>query len=222
MPIYAVVLDLDGVILDSETTYRQAWRIAAQSLGFTLNEDFLKTLSGLSIDAVGEALRQELGAGFDPKRFHALSTQIWEEQIKRRGLRVKPGYFLLLAALHKLKLPYALATNSHRLYAENCLKLSGVRQDFPLLVTRSEVKAGKPAPDVFLEAAKRLACPPASCLAVEDSEAGLIAAHRAGMQPVWIPDAAPVPEASQKLAFARFSSLGQLAQALPALCLGKN
>lgn len=213
-PFRAVVLDLDGLILDTEPSYRYAWQQAARKLGFELENAWLKELSGLSIDAVEKALQQTLGTGFDPKRFHALSAQIWEEQVKRFGIQVKSGYHSLLATLHRLKLPYALATNSRRPYAENCLRLAGIREDFPILVTRSEVGQGKPAPDVYLKAAELLSCPPADCLAVEDSEAGLIAAYRAGLIPVWIPDAAPVSEAIQKLAVARFSSLANLARAI--------
>lgn len=213
-PYRAVILDLDGLILDTEPSYRRAWQQAAQALGFELEDAWLKKLSGLSIEAVEEALRQTLGPKFDPNRFRILSARYWEEWTARRGIPVKPGYHELRQVLCRLELPYALATNSHRPYAETCLQLAGIYRDFPLIVTRSEVKAGKPAPDVFLEAAKRLAWPPADCLAVEDSEAGLLAAHRAGMQPVWIPDAAPVAKTTTRLAAACFSSLNQLAQAL--------
>lgn len=214
LPYRAIVLDLDGLILDTEPGYRRAWQQAALTLGFELEDAWLKKLSGLSIDAVEATLRQTLGSRFDPKRFHILSARYWEEWTTRRGISVKPGYRKLRQVLRRLQLPYALATNSRRSYAEKCLHLAGIYQDFPLIVTRSEVKAGKPAPDVFLEAAKRLALPPAECLAVEDSEAGLLAAHRAGMQPVWIPDTAQVSETTARLAAARFSSLHQLAQAL--------
>lgn len=210
----AVILDLDGLILDTEPSYRRAWQQAARELGFELEYTWLEKLSGLSIDTLTEALQQTLGAGFDTERFHALSSQIWKEQVARTGIPVKSGYHQLLASLHRLKLPYALATNSRRPYAESCLRLAGIREDFPVFVTRSEVEQGKPAPDVYLKAAKMLACTPTDCLAVEDSEVGLIAAHLAEMQPVWIPDANPVPEAAQELAVARFSSLDQLGRAI--------
>lgn len=212
-PFRAVILDLDGLILDTEPTYRRAWQQAACELGLTLTETWLAQLSGLSIDAVEQALRQTLGAGFDPKLFHAVSARIWQEQIARGGIPVRPGYSALLAALRRPALPYALATNSHRPHAEYCLRLAGIDKDFPVLVTRSEVAQGKPAPDVYLQAAELLGVAPSACLAVEDSEAGLLAARRAGMQPVWIPTA-PSSQAAPKLATARFSSLARLARAL--------
>lgn len=213
-PCRAVILDIDGLLLDTEPGYRRAWQQAAWALGFRLEEAWLEELSGLSIDAVEQALCQTLGAGFDLNAFRALSAKIWQAQVARDGIPVKPGYAYLLSALRQLKLPYALATNSHRPYAEKCLQIAGIDRDFPHLVTRSEVNAGKPDPDVFLAAAKKLACPPAACLAVEDSAVGLIAAHRAGMQPVWITPAAS--ETAHPLAVAQFSSLAQLAQALQA------
>ncbi|XSG85895.1 MAG: HAD family hydrolase [Methylohalobius sp. ZOD2] len=213
-PYDAVILDMDGLILDTEARYRQAWRSAAGILGFELDDTLLKKLSGLSVDAVETILCRALGPGFDFKRFLDTGTRCWHAAVAREGIPVKPGFGDLLATLKRQRLPFALATNSHRPDAENCLNLAGIQAHFPIIVTRSEVAHGKPAPDIYLKAAEQLALAPENCLAVEDSEAGLLAAFRAGMQPVWIPDYAPVSETAQRLAAARFSSLDQLAHSL--------
>jgi beta-phosphoglucomutase-like phosphatase (HAD superfamily) len=96
----------------------------------------------------------------------------------------------MLAFVEARGLSCAVATSSDIDYATFSLRHGGLDGRFPVIVTGEEVTHGKPAPDIYLEAARRLGVPPASCVALEDSEAGILAARAAGMRALLIPDGA--------------------------------
>lgn len=182
----AVILDMDGLVLDSETTYCGAWRKAAADVGHTLDDGFLESLFGRHADDVVQALAAELGPRFDREGFFRAAERHWFEHIETHGIPRMPGVEALLARLREASIPFALATNSDGHYARLCLERGGLREAFPVMVTRDQVALGKPEPDVFLEAARRLDADPAACLVLEDSETGLMAARAAGTQPILI------------------------------------
>jgi len=214
----AVVLDLDGLILDTEPTYRRAWRQTAAELGFDFTEAIARRLEGQSIDTIARILSDAFGPGFDFETFHRISARRWHQWVEVHGIPVKPGYGRLMTLLRRRRIPYLLATNSQRRYAVKCLTLAGIAADFPAIVSRDDVTAGKPAPEIYLRACEKLALPPARCLAVEDSFPGILAAHRAGTQPVLVADGnADSPgDVPENHLVARFSSLEQLAECIEA------
>jgi len=185
-PFEAVILDMDGLVLDSETTYRQAWRLAAAEVGHPLEEAFLESLFGRHADDVVRSLAAALGPDFDRKRFFQAAERHWFDRIQANGIPQMPGVCTLLNLLRERTTPYALATNSDERYARLCLRLGDLDEVFPIVVTRDQVASGKPEPDVFLEAARRLEIEPEACLVLEDSETGLHAAGAAGMRAVLI------------------------------------
>jgi beta-phosphoglucomutase len=176
----AAILDMDGLALDSESTYCHAWRLAAADLGCELNEEFCQGLFGRHAEDVERALRGMLGEAYERERFHRAAERHWRAYLEQHGMARMPGLDGLLALFRRRGIPFALATNSDGIYARDCLRLSGVEADFPVVVTHDQVRRGKPEPDLFLEAARRLGVPPADCLALEDSATGLAAALAAG------------------------------------------
>jgi HAD superfamily hydrolase (TIGR01509 family) len=186
-PFRAVVMDMDGLVLDTESTYCRAWRHAAAELGFALDDEFFRGLFGRHADDVKAGLADACGDSFDLQAFHAAAEMHWLAELAANGVARMPGFDRLLDTLRAEGLPYALATNSDEPYASLCLNAAGIASDFPVLVTRDQVRTGKPAPDVFLEAARRLGVAPCDCLALEDSATGLEACSSAGMIPVWVP-----------------------------------
>ncbi|WP_139557263.1 HAD family hydrolase [Methylotetracoccus oryzae] len=189
-PFRAVVMDMDGLALDTEATYCDAWRAAAAALGFQLSEPFCHGLFGRHADDVHAALAEACGEGFDLRRFFGLAEEFWHAQIRTNGVAKMPALDRFLGLLRQRELPYALATNSDSPYAREVLEQAGARDLFPIVVTRDEVAQGKPAPDLFLEGARRLGADPAECLGLEDSLVGLQACQRAGLIPVLIPSRA--------------------------------
>jgi len=206
----AVIFDMDGLVLDSEPTYASAWQQAAEEFGVHLNKDFLHSLFGRHADDVQTALAQRIGAGFDRNRYHAAAARLWRAHVASHGMATLPGVETLLGLLDQRQIPYALATNSDQPFADECLRLAGLEGRFPWVVTRDQVAEGKPSPDVFLEAARRMGVAAAQCLVLEDSATGLLAARKAGATPVLVLNR-PAPEPSAALAAWRFNSLAELA-----------
>lgn len=182
----AVVMDMDGLALDTEATYCAAWQRAASELGFDLTREFCRTLFGRHADDVKQALSQACESRMDLTAFHASAERHWLASLHRRGVGKMPGLDRLLDTLRARSIPFAVATNSDEPYASMCLRAAGVLSDFAVVVTRDQVASGKPAPDLFLEAARRLGVDARDCLALEDSSTGLSACIRAGMIPIWV------------------------------------
>ena len=191
----AVIFDLDGLVLDTETTYLKAWQTAAAILGYQLSNEFCLSFSGLSGQAVRERLLQECGTDFDLMHFSELSGKAWREYVEKHGIAVKQGFFELLAHIQKHNLPYCLATNSRKLNALECLALAGLSDVFELIISRDDVAEPKPSPEVFLKAADCLNVPITDCLILEDSHTGVMAAHQAGAYVCYVPSTELQPKA---------------------------
>lgn len=191
MPYRAVIFDLDGTLIDSERHNLEAWRLACRQHGYELEDAFYHSLVGLTRVRADERLREEF-AGCNLEELRAARKHHFYHSWDSGALvRWKPGLEVLLDFLDSRLIPRAVATSSVRTEAVEKLARSGLTERIPVVVCGDEVAAGKPAPDIFLEAARRLGMPPAECLAVEDSPWGVQAAESAGMHVVFIPDLVP-------------------------------
>ncbi len=204
-PIDAVIFDMDGLMLDTEPIYKLAWQRAADDLGFDLHDELYLTLIGRT-NADGEALlRDAFGPTFAVDAFRQRWADYWYDQIATSGAPMKAGLDDVLRLLDEHRIPKAIATSSNR--DDAVFVLNDLANRFDVLITGHDVSHGKPAPDIFLLTARRLGVAPARCLVLEDSEAGITAAHRAGMLAIMIPDLKhPSPEVAA-LAYRVCSSL---------------
>ncbi len=210
----AVILDMDGLVLDTEKTYFIAWQKAAEMMGFKLTPPFCHSLSGLPFQSVEQRLMNLFGPSFRLEQFRRLSSQFWDQYVLANGIDVKKGFHSLITVLQRFNVPYCLATNSSEENAKKCLTLASVNDLFPILVTRDQVKSGKPAPDIFLKAATQLGMPIDNCLVVEDSPVGIQAAKNAGAYVVLIPSSQfEIADAADLT----LSDLGQLAEIIQVL-----
>lgn len=207
----AVIFDLDGLVLDSETGYFTAWKQAAAEMGYQLGPSFCQSLSGLHGPVINQRLLDYCGADFKLDVFAALSTQIWLEQGQRYGIPVKCGFHKLLNCLQELRIPFGLATNSRRADAERCLDWAGLSGVFPLMVCRDEVDRPKPAADLFIKAATLLGQANEDCLVLEDSPTGVAAALAAGSPCIFVPSCLPADEAASSQANRVMQDLAQVA-----------
>jgi HAD superfamily hydrolase (TIGR01509 family) len=183
-----VILDMDGLMLDTGPFYKRAWQEAVRRLGHELSDETFRSFSGKS-DADSEAaLLEELGPRFPLSEFQATWPQLWHEEVQARGVPTKPGIPDLLEVLRRHGVPSAVATSSPARRAELALREAGIAEYFSVVVTCEAVSRGKPAPDIFLEAARRLQVPASACVVLEDSDSGAHAAAAAGMRVIVIPD----------------------------------
>ncbi len=208
----AVIFDLDGLVLDTEMTYFLAWKKAASIMEFDFSDEFCASLSGLHFQHVEDKLFCTFGASFDLDRFKQLSGQVWRETVKEQGIPVKKGFLNLLKQLRSNSISFCLATNSQQNNALECLELAGLAQVFSIIISRDQVRQGKPAPDIFLAAAKALKTPIKQCLVLEDSSTGIQAAARAGAVSVFIPSIYPFQQATAEMADFFYSDLNCLAE----------
>lgn len=183
-----VVFDMDGLLLDTEPLHQAAWKAAAGELGYTLSDQLNRSLIGKSQSGSLRMLRDEFSNNFPTESFITLCGKHWEAQIAEHGVAIKPGVAPVLSLLEKESVPFAIATSSHAHNASLSLAWAGLSNRFDTVVTGDQISHGKPAPDIYLEAARRLEANPSCCVAFEDSEPGLIAATSAGMTTFLVPD----------------------------------
>lgn len=183
-------MDMDGLAVDTEAAYCSAWRVGAAEFGCELSEEFCRGLFGRHADDVRDALAAACGERFDYSAFADVAARHWYQHVRTLGVAPMPGLEQLLEVLDARRIPYALATNSEERYALEVLDAAGLRERFPVIVTRDQVRRGKPCPDLFVEGARRLGIDTGDCLGVEDSETGLAACIAAGMTSVLVPNRA--------------------------------
>ncbi|MDP2430003.1 MAG: HAD family phosphatase [Methylobacter sp.] len=206
----AVIFDMDGLVLDTESTYCIAWQQAASAMGYDFSDDFCLSLSGLHYQDIELKLLDACGGEFDLQTFNRLSGECWRDYVKCNGIKIKHGFTGLLDLLVRQNMPYCLATNSRTVNALECLELAGINGVFSVIVTRDHVQHGKPEPDVFLHAATLLQVDIKRCLVLEDSHAGIVAAARAGAVSVFIPSTAQVDPLAVELCDLMVGDLAQL------------
>ena len=208
----AVVCDMDGLLVDSERMERRVWQLVAQELGIELSDARFATFVGHSGDRNDALLRHYFGEAFDVPRFRAMCHSGMCDLVEREGVTLRPGAREWLAFVSGLGIPLGLATSSGPAAVQE--RLGDVLHLFAAVVTRADVQHGKPHPDLYLEAARRLGIAPDTALAVEDSPAGTQAALAAGMRVVVIPDLVMPPDDLAPRLAAVFPSLDALREAV--------
>lgn len=192
--IQAVVFDLDGVLIDSEPIWDEARREVAHQHGGRWRDGATADMMGMSSGEWSAYLHDELDVALGEERIVALVVGMVLDRY-RAALPLLPG---AREAVRRVagRWPVGLASSANRPVIEEVLALSGLGSAFTASVSSEEVAAGKPHPDVYLEAARRLGKPPRACVAVEDSANGIRAAIAAGLRVAALPNKAfpPAPE----------------------------
>jgi beta-phosphoglucomutase-like phosphatase (HAD superfamily) len=186
--IEGVIFDLDGTVLDTERFFLAAWREVLRKRGYAASEETAYRLVGVNEAAERAILYDEFGASYP---YDEIRDELWilfEEKAERDGIAVKKGFGELLECIRKRSLPYALATSTGYEVIDWKLRQAGLDEVFPLIVCGNEVENGKPAPDIFLAAARLMGKAPEDCIGIEDSPAGLRGLHSAGIRSVFIKD----------------------------------
>ena len=205
--IAAVVLDMDGLMLDTESIYKRAWQDAAAQCGYTLDDGFYLTLIGQPNPACETALLERYGGDFPIAEFRVRWSGLWRTDVETSGIPTKPGLAELLSFLGEHQVPTAVATSSDQDYTTFSLRAAGLEGRFNHIVTGDQVVNGKPAPDIYVESARRLGVAPERCVAIEDSDAGALAANAAGMITIMVPDLKTPSAEARSAAFCVVASL---------------
>ena len=207
--IDAVVFDLDGLLLDTEQVWDEVREGLVRERGGRWHERAQADMMGMSSTEWSRYLHEELGLAEPPEELNRIVVERMEERY-RRQLPLIDGAVEAVRRLAE-RWPLGLASSSNRPLIDLALDEMGVAELFRATVSSEEVDRGKPAPDVYLEAARRLDVSPESTVAVEDSASGIRSANAAGMGVVAIPNAHfPPPAEVLELADVRLESLAGL------------
>jgi HAD superfamily hydrolase (TIGR01509 family) len=184
--IEAVIFDLDGVLLDSEQVWDEAREQLAEERGGRWHENAQRDMMGMSSLEWSLYMHDVIGLPEPPEE---ISQEVVRRlaSLYRQHLPLLPGAREAIERL-AMRWPLGLASSSNRELIDLVLELMGVAHLFRATVSSEEVPRGKPAPDVYLEAARRLGVDPAHAAAIEDSENGIRAAKAAGMRVLAIPN----------------------------------
>jgi HAD superfamily hydrolase (TIGR01509 family) len=207
--IEAVVFDLDGVLVDSEHVWDEVREELARERGGRWHERAQVEMMGMSSTEWSRYMHDVVGLSASPE-------EINDEVVRRMQARYANDLPLIDGAVDAVErlvgsFRLGLASSSNRQLIDAVLARAGLARFFDVTLSSEEVARGKPAPDVFLEAARRLDVAPERCAAVEDSGNGVRAAHAAGMRVIAVPNRRyPPPADALALADVRLDSLDDL------------
>jgi len=176
-----LIFDCDGTLADTMPLHWQAWQGLMRRHGFRMTKERFYSLGGVPSREILQTLKEEQGLSFDPLVVAREKEEAYLELLAHVG---PIETVVRIARENHGRLPLAVASGGTRRVIEIVLLHLGIRQLFRAVVTNEDVLHQKPAPDIFLEAARRIDVPPQFCLAYEDTDLGLQAIRAAGMRAV--------------------------------------
>ena len=205
--IRGVLFDMDGLVLDTEKLYCRFWAEAGRLCGFPMTMDHALAMRSLGVDLGEEKLQSFFGPDAHYTTIRKKRIELMDAYIAEYGIEVKPGIYELLDALDARGIPAAITSSSSQELIKRHLQQHDLYHRFTKICSARDVPRGKPAPDIYLYGAKSLGLAPESCLALEDSPTGILAAYRAGCVSVMVPDLDQPDEQTRKRLHAKADSL---------------
>lgn len=208
--IRAVIFDMDGTLIDTEKYYRIFWPKALAEFGYHMTDEQALSMRSLGRPFAPTRLRQWFGEELDYDAIRQRRKDMMEECLDREGIRRKPGALELVQRLKADGITTAVATATDPERTAKYLRLTGLEGYFDRLISATQVKEGKPSPDIYLYACEQLGLKPEECLAVEDSPNGVLSAYRAGCKVVMVPDQTEADEETKKYLYAVAENLDEV------------
>ena len=206
-PVRGVLFDVDGVILDTECLYSRFWMEACHYYGFPMTKAQSLQMRSLNKTAGQEKLCALFGPAADYTTIRQKRIELMDAFVEKEGVSAKPGIYTLLDALDERGIPCAITSSSPQQRLESYLTPLNLYHRFKKVISGYDVPRGKPEPDIYLRGAAELGLPPETCLALEDSPAGILSAYRAGCLPVLIPDQDTPGQDTLSLLYAKADTL---------------
>lgn len=205
-----IIFDMDGLMFDTEKIAFISWKKAADNYGYDIDEEIFKKTIGVNLKRTIEIYMEHFGERFPVDAIKDERFEVAENLISLNGVPVKAGLYELLEYLKGTDVKMAVATSTSRQRATALLKMAGIDTHFDYVLCGDEIVNSKPHPEIFLKVSEKLCCMPENCIVLEDSEVGIMAAHKAGMVPIMIPDMKEPEEEVKKLTYKQLGSLHEV------------
>ena len=202
----AVIFDMDGLMLDTERPMIPLWAKAGRAFGYDITPEMVIRTLGINAEGTRSLIMAEFGPELPYDRIREELSRLYAGETKE-SIPHRPGLLPLLDHLSSRHIPLAVATSTRRESATNNLNKAGILDRFAVLICGDEVTRGKPAPDIFLLAAEKLGKHPSECIGFEDSPAGLMALHAAGIRSVFVKDLVEPPAEVLSTIWRRYADL---------------
>lgn len=207
MSVKAVIFDMDGLMFDTEQLSMDILKRSGKECGYDIPDELFMQVIGLNHITAHGLFTKYLGEAYHTSNVGPLHRKYMNEHIEKIGLPIKTGLLELLDFLTENKIKKAVATSTPRERATFYLQSVHIDKMFDAIICGDMITHGKPDPDIFLKASELLETPPAECLVLEDSIHGILAAHRANIRPVFIPDLVPANEETEKIIYRKYDTL---------------
>ncbi len=205
--IEAVIFDMDGVIFDTERVYLEDWIKVFKQYGYDMKKEIYVSVMGTGRKNVKRVFIKEFGKELPIEEMYIIKDKLLVEAIENNKIPLKLGAIELLDFLRDNGCKIALATSAKRDRMEKQLNGVNIKEKFDTLVCGDDVERAKPNPDIFLKTANKLGVSPENCIVVEDSCAGIEAAHNAKMMGLHVEDLKEADETIKKYCYENFKDL---------------
>lgn len=210
----AIIFDMDGVLLDTESLCFVCWERAGAEQGLDDIRAVYRQCLGTNVSDTMATLRRTYGADFDAEGFYARASELFHVVEAEQGIALMPHVRDCLDAVRGAGYRLAVASSTRTETVRRQLAAAGIIGYFETITCGDTVAHSKPAPDIYLKACASLGLSPADCVSVEDSPNGVRASHAAGIPCVMIPDQIQPTEEIRALATAVLGDLGELEEFL--------
>ena len=210
MKYKAVIFDMDGLLLDTERIFLDAFEKTCRMLGLEFDMSLFIKLIGTNSVKTKELLLNGFGKGFNYDRFREHWIENVTDYFAHNSIPVKEGAFEILDKIKEIPLPMAVSTSTKYNDAVKSLDCAGLIHYFKFIVAGDQVTKGKPDPEIYLRTADRLGVGPDKCIVFEDSENGVKSAHAAGMDVIQIPDLLDPSDELKSLGHRIYNSLNDV------------
>ena len=197
----AIIFDMDGVLIDSERISFKCFQEVFKEYNYKMDEKFYLKLIGRNVKSIKAIMEEEYGTDFPFDTIYKKKAKLALEITDRNGVIIKPGVHELLDYLNKENYKIAVATSTRRERALQLLEEAKIKDKVNYVICGDQVENSKPDPEIFLKAAKGLDVNPEKCIVIEDSDAGITAAHAAKMIGIHVPDMKFLDDDTKELAF---------------------
>ena len=210
----AVIFDMDGVIFDTEKVYLDIWIEVFEKYGYKMTKELYVNVMGTGRKNVIKTFLENFGDDLPIEKMYEEKDNQLFYIIENQGIPLKEGVKELFSMFKEKNYKIALATSAKRERVEKQIKDKWLKESFDAIVCGDDVEKGKPSPDIFLKAAKKIDVEPENCFVVEDSPAGIKAAFSGGMKGIHVEDLKAADEDILKYCEKNFKNLQEIKEYL--------